>query len=227
MHETLRRYKQFVQTFHFFCLALCVLCLLGCRKSWTDPSTGLMWESADNGKDITWHDASSYCSNLRKAGRFDWRLPTLSELRGIYDPSISTEGMGDYEGIKLHVKGGIKLSGYPWSSTREWGVPKGTQLRETGASFRAQVSTSILSERGFAPVFDDPGYATFSYLTGDGYWYLETQFARWDFQQSDPIRYQDYSDYSDSAKPLQEEGTDITKRLQHGVRVLCVRGGRP
>jgi hypothetical protein len=45
-----------------------------------DTRTGLLWSQSDNGSDISWDDASRYCSG--KGGRY--RLPTSSELQGIY-----------------------------------------------------------------------------------------------------------------------------------------------
>jgi hypothetical protein len=80
--------------------------------AWTDPATGLTWITSDNGGNVTWSEASAYCSNLRLGGNTDWRLPTIDELQGIYDASAK---VGDY-----HVKGNLKLStGYQWSSTQK------------------------------------------------------------------------------------------------------------
>jgi hypothetical protein len=79
---------------------------------WTDPATGLAWTTEDNGSDVNWSQATTYCSNQRLGGYSDWRLPTIDELQGIYDASAI---VGDY-----HVKGNLKLSGnYQWSSTQK------------------------------------------------------------------------------------------------------------
>jgi hypothetical protein len=76
---------------------------------WTDPATGLTWIQRDNGSDVNWDQAKAYCSNLRLGGYSDWRLPTIDELQGIYDPNA-----GD-----MHVKGNLKLScNAQWSSTQ-------------------------------------------------------------------------------------------------------------
>jgi hypothetical protein len=45
-----------------------------------DTRTGLLWSQSDNGSYINMGDASRYCSG--KGG--GWRLPTSSELQGIY-----------------------------------------------------------------------------------------------------------------------------------------------
>lgn len=51
-----------------------------------DSQTGLQWAQRDNGQDINWNNARSYCSNLSTAGG-GWRLPSMDELDGIYDRS--------------------------------------------------------------------------------------------------------------------------------------------
>jgi hypothetical protein len=88
------------------------------NPTWTDPATGLMWTGKDNGSDVDWNQASAYCSNLRLAGNNDWRLPTIEELEGIYDPSVSIKTVSDYGVINLHVKGNLKLTGWQWSSSQ-------------------------------------------------------------------------------------------------------------
>jgi serine/threonine protein kinase len=76
---------------------------------WTDPSTGLMWAGKDNGSEVDSLMASIYCQNLRLDGHSGWRLPTIDELRGIYD--AGTHG---------HVKGKLQLSNWwEWSSDPE------------------------------------------------------------------------------------------------------------
>jgi hypothetical protein len=50
-----------------------------------DKSTNLMWAAKDNGNNITWADAKSYCENYRRGGYTDWRMPTQGELEGLYD----------------------------------------------------------------------------------------------------------------------------------------------
>jgi hypothetical protein len=50
-----------------------------------------------------------YCRNLQLGGHSDWRLATIDELQGIYDPGANVDGW--------HVKGNLKLSGWQWSSS--------------------------------------------------------------------------------------------------------------
>jgi hypothetical protein len=54
-----------------------------------DTRTNLMWAAKDNGSDINWQDAKSYCENYRGGGYSDWRMPTQDELAGLYDSSKS------------------------------------------------------------------------------------------------------------------------------------------
>lgn len=53
-----------------------------------DTSTNLMWAAKDNGSDISWTNAKSYCQNFRAGGFRDWRMPTQAELVGLYDDSV-------------------------------------------------------------------------------------------------------------------------------------------
>jgi hypothetical protein len=76
---------------------------------WTDPATGMTWTTEDNGSDVNWNQAITYCANLRLGGYSDWRLPTIDELQGIYDVNAGNQ----------HVKGNLKLSSkYFWSSSQ-------------------------------------------------------------------------------------------------------------
>jgi hypothetical protein len=52
-----------------------------------DTKTKLMWGGKDNGRDINWRDAKSYCEAYREGGYTDWRMPTQDELAGLYDKS--------------------------------------------------------------------------------------------------------------------------------------------
>ncbi|MCD4665769.1 MAG: DUF1566 domain-containing protein [Bacteroidales bacterium] len=54
----------------------------------TDTKTGLMWAAHDNGKDINWANVKTYCENYKGGGFSDWRLPTIAELKGLYQAGI-------------------------------------------------------------------------------------------------------------------------------------------
>jgi len=106
------------------------------RGYWSDPVTKLMWEGHDNGIAVSWHKAESYCQNLRVAGYSDWRLATLDELASLVDESATSGNrVGDTDTVSIsignvspHVRGGLSLTGNPWSSIREtnrFGKPYG------------------------------------------------------------------------------------------------------
>jgi hypothetical protein len=94
------------------------------RGFWTDPATGLMWAAKDNGKDVSWKNATKYCRDLRLTGYSGWRLATLSELEGIYDKTANAAGLARMGGpargsdFTWHVKGNLFLTGDQWSSNQ-------------------------------------------------------------------------------------------------------------
>ena len=93
------------------------------RGYWVDPSTTLMWAGKDNGDDVSWGSANKYCKSLRLAGYSDWRLPSIQEMREIYDKSVSSPGRAGYRkhlrDFSWHVKGNLFLTGTEWSSEGE------------------------------------------------------------------------------------------------------------
>jgi hypothetical protein len=61
-----------------------------------DTRTHLMWAADDNGGNINWNDAKSYCGSYIGGGHTDWRMPTQDELAELYDAAKSyTSGCGD------------------------------------------------------------------------------------------------------------------------------------
>lgn len=67
-----------------------------------DTKTTLMWAAKDNGSDISWKDAKSYCENYNAGGYKDWRMPTPEEIASLYDAAGSRPAAcaGDF---KIHV----------------------------------------------------------------------------------------------------------------------------
>lgn len=53
--------------------------------AWRDDRTDLLWTSRDNGRNISWDKANSYCEDMVLGEFSDWRLPTLRELEYLYD----------------------------------------------------------------------------------------------------------------------------------------------
>ena len=79
-------------------------------EEWTDPVTGLVWSTKDNGNDVTWQQASDYCKGAGFAAHTDWRLPTVEELQSIY---VVWDGEPD----SWHTKGYLQFSGLEWSDS--------------------------------------------------------------------------------------------------------------
>lgn len=54
---------------------------------WLDETTKLTWTAKDNGSPVNWQEAKQWCEGLRLGSFSDWRLPSIDELKGIYDSS--------------------------------------------------------------------------------------------------------------------------------------------
>jgi hypothetical protein len=50
-----------------------------------DTKTNLVWAARDNGAALSWLGAKAYAKSYHAANYTDWRLPTVSELAGLYD----------------------------------------------------------------------------------------------------------------------------------------------
>ena len=111
----------------------------------TDTLTNLMWASADNMGDITWHNAKIYCENPPIAGYkySNWRMPTIKELRTLYIKDGTT-----YEtdcGLNVRIHPAITLTcAWVWSSESK-------AISAYAFSFRKgyQYSTLMLDKKNF------------------------------------------------------------------------------
>jgi hypothetical protein len=80
-----------------------------------DTQTGLMWAAKDNGADINWQNAKSYCENYRGGGYTNWRMPTQDELARLYDESKSYKPKQGNSSV--HLAEWIELTSYgQWAS---------------------------------------------------------------------------------------------------------------
>lgn len=85
----------------------------------TDTHTNLTWAAEDNGQDLNWESAKAYCESFSAGGHTDWRLPTVGELRSLFDPADSRIARcdSDPKSWRIHVAPAIDLSCYwVWSS---------------------------------------------------------------------------------------------------------------
>jgi hypothetical protein len=79
-----------------------------------DTQTNLMWAAKDNGSNINWADAKSYCENYRGGGYTDWRMPTQDEVAGLYDAAKTYKSDC---GTNVHLTELIRLtSAWVWTS---------------------------------------------------------------------------------------------------------------
>jgi hypothetical protein len=98
----------------------------------TDISTGLMWIKNPHTDlperlkgTLAWQNAIDACKELDFAGKKDWRLPTVEELRSLVD---YTRGKGDEPAIDTAIFPDTKTSWYwtstpcAWSSDNAWCV---------------------------------------------------------------------------------------------------------
>lgn len=127
-----------------------------------DRGSGLMWAAKDNGSDINWQDAKSYCENYREGGYTDWRMPTQDELMGLYDKA---QGYKSACGDEAHLTELIRLTCYfTWASdTRDsgaacfrfggggyrcWGPPSGSG---SSRALPVRSAGSLVAESAVAP----------------------------------------------------------------------------
>ena len=79
-----------------------------------DSQTDLMWTKkdsyADLGKCLDWNASKRYVSRLNTGGYSDWRLPTVWELKGIYEKSKNDK---DFSGSTIYSDP-IFASGGAW-----------------------------------------------------------------------------------------------------------------
>jgi hypothetical protein len=79
-----------------------------------DTRTNLMWAAKDNGGNIKWVNAKSYCENYLGGGYLDWRMPTQDELTGLYDAGKTYKSNC---GVDAHLTELIRLSCiWAWAS---------------------------------------------------------------------------------------------------------------
>jgi hypothetical protein len=86
-----------------------------------DKETGLVWEKSPQAASATWSVARRTCVEKNVGGQKGWRLPSLSELQSLVDPSIAPPGPTLPPG---HPFLAVQSAVY-WSETRVGEDPKG------------------------------------------------------------------------------------------------------
>ena len=108
-------------SFSRFAISISVL-----LATYTDPSTGLIWQKCSYGKDpgtcdglgtqSTQQNAINICNNLVLGGRSDWRLPNVNELQGLLVYGIGSPF--------INRNNFPNTNGNPhWTSTPDYGTP--------------------------------------------------------------------------------------------------------
>ena len=89
----------------------------------TDSSTGLMWTKkdsyADTGGCMDWNVSRNYVSNLSTGGHSDWRIPTVKELKTIFEKSKNNE---DFSGVTTHSDPIFASGGAYWYWSSETAI---------------------------------------------------------------------------------------------------------
>jgi hypothetical protein len=98
------------------CDTVIFLCLPG-PVAVLDRETGLVWERTPDGTRRTRRQATSACHNKEIGGRKGWRLPTISELASLVDPSRSNPALPEgHPFINVKFGPGLFRQWY-WSSS--------------------------------------------------------------------------------------------------------------
>ena len=79
-----------------------------------DTQTGLEWTHGDEVLYLPWRRAEAHCRQLSLGGHADWRLPSLDEVKSVYDEA-ENQACGDHT---CHLVPLITLGGrFVWTST--------------------------------------------------------------------------------------------------------------
>jgi len=78
-----------------------------------DNNTGLVWEKSPQTAAVTWNGARFSCINKNVGGQKGWRLPSISDLASLIDPSVAPPGPTLSSGHPFH---NVQPAGY-WSAT--------------------------------------------------------------------------------------------------------------
>jgi len=88
-----------------------------------DDETGLVWEKTLETTELSWTDARAACADKDVGGRKGWRLPSISELASLVDPSMTAGSTLPLS----HPFTNVKTDVY-WSATTLAGNPNSAWL---------------------------------------------------------------------------------------------------
>jgi hypothetical protein len=130
---------------------------------WLDKQTNLMWTMKKSDHTLNWNQANEYCQAFSAAGLTGWRMPTIQELKGINDESVTKTKRSPVPGQSTysHMKGPVDVTGmvvFIWSSTR---TDNGGAVeywfdmtKMDGASLDTKVDRHALCVRAYLPGAD-------------------------------------------------------------------------
>jgi len=90
-----------------------------------DKETGLVWEKSPQTGGVAWSNARLTCANKAVGGRKGWRLPSLTELASLVDPSVDSPGPtlpSDHPFLKVQSTNYWSASEHAENSTLRLGV---------------------------------------------------------------------------------------------------------
>ncbi len=142
---------------------------------------GKMWQQADDSIKRNWHDAKTYCQNLTLGGNSEWRLPAISEFKGIIQckdgekvvphPLLNKEpcnSQADYYRI---------VKGYDLPSPFRYEIPTIPSVFQSRSSL--YWSSTVSEEEGFPNGISYPMYIYFGNgYAGWTYTYTDTMYVR-------------------------------------------------
>lgn len=84
----------------------------------TDLNTGLMWTKMDSYSDLSrcmnWYQAKRYVSRLKTGDYTDWRMPTIDELKTIYNEDYFIPPYDNDEKFQLRLSPVFSSFGAYW-----------------------------------------------------------------------------------------------------------------
>lgn len=96
-----------------------------------DNNTGLVWEKSPQAATATWNGARYTCINKNVGGQKGWRLPSITDLASLIDPSVADPGPTLQSGHPFH---NIQPAGY-WSATTSAEDPSNAWFAYFGMGF--------------------------------------------------------------------------------------------